>query len=120
MGLYGAAPYGQFAGDLAVRFGEWMPGVQADGLVQVLNGLGVPAQFDADQLPLVLGLGVLRINGNGPVEIRNRFFAPLLAGQGYPPIQVSRHLAGPEDDGLAEVPDRCLKFQLVQMGSAPA
>ena len=61
-----------FRGGLAVEFGVWMLGVQADGLVKVLNGLGIPAQIDAGRLSLKVGLGVLRINGNGVVEIANR------------------------------------------------
>ena len=71
-------------------------GVQADGLFQVLDCLGVLAQLDAGHPPLVVGLGVPWVKGNGPVEIPNRFFVPVLAGQGYSPVPVSHGIVGPE------------------------
>ena len=97
-----------------------MLGVQTSGLVQVSDCLGIPAQLDAGCPSLKVRLGVFRFNLNGPVEIPNHLFVPLMAIQAYPRVQVSRDIAGPEGDGPAEVPDPCLIFRLVQMGSAPA
>ena len=71
-------------------------GVQADGLFQILGCLWVPAQLDAGCPSLKVRLGVFRINLNGPVEIPNRLFVPLMAIQGYPRVQVSRDIAGSE------------------------
>ena len=81
--------------------------------------LAVLAQLVAGHPSLVVGLGVLRVNRNGPVEIPNRFLVPLLAGQGHSPVQVGHGIAGPEADDPAEVPDRRLVLLLFQMDNAP-
>jgi len=67
-----------------------MLGVQPSGLFQVVYGLGLLAQLHAGHPPFVVGVGVPWVKGNGPVEISDRLFVPVLAGQGYPPVQASR------------------------------